>query len=261
MSASIVSVRAASARRVAAALVVGGALVACPAAATAAITTEAATIDGVASTSAPPGSVMNASVTADVDGGSTWRATSVQFGSESPVCVDHDNEGSGSNRRASFKVTAPGDPGSYDVALHAQRVQRLQRQRGHDVDVDRRPRGDGPGPEPQSSSPLRDQRDARARRVGLDRLVGADGDGEVGDPGVPQRPGGDRRQGLDHRLQHHRGPAGALHDGHARHDRQRLRPLPPRTATGRAAGRTGRRPSRRCARRTPRARWPTWSSS
>jgi uncharacterized repeat protein (TIGR01451 family) len=94
-----------------------GALVACPGEAGAAITTEAATIDSVTSTSAPPGSVMNASVTADVSSGTTWSATGVQFGSRAQVCVNHDNESSGNNRRANFKVTAPGPPGDYDVGF------------------------------------------------------------------------------------------------------------------------------------------------
>ncbi|HEY7632899.1 MAG TPA: VWA domain-containing protein [Thermoleophilaceae bacterium] len=68
------------------------------------------------STSSPPGSVMNATVTASVSN-ATWRATAVQFGSQTSDCVDHANQGSGTNRHVSFKVTAPGGPGNYDVAF------------------------------------------------------------------------------------------------------------------------------------------------
>src|SRR5262249_27310501 len=87
-----------------------------PGAASGAIVTKSATIDGVTSTSAPPGSVMNATVTADVSN-TTWRATDVRFGSQTSDCVDHDNQSSGSNRHVSFKVTAPGAPANYDVAF------------------------------------------------------------------------------------------------------------------------------------------------
>jgi uncharacterized repeat protein (TIGR01451 family) len=93
------------------------ALAAWPAMASGAITTKSATIDGVTSTSAPPGSVMNATATADVSGGSSWRATGVKFGPLAVTCVDHDNQGSGSNRHASFRVTAPGAPGAFNVAF------------------------------------------------------------------------------------------------------------------------------------------------
>ncbi|HEY7044531.1 MAG TPA: vWA domain-containing protein, partial [Nocardioidaceae bacterium] len=104
------------ARGLLAVVVAAAAVAAWPGTAAAAITTTAATIDGVTSTSAPPGSVMNASVTADVSG-AAWSATSVQFGSENADCINHDNESSGTGRKASFKVTAPGDPGDYDVGF------------------------------------------------------------------------------------------------------------------------------------------------
>jgi uncharacterized repeat protein (TIGR01451 family) len=57
---------------------------------------------------------MNATVTADVSSG-TWSATSVQFGTQDATCVDHDNQGTGDGKQATFRVTAPGDPGDYDV--------------------------------------------------------------------------------------------------------------------------------------------------
>ena len=59
---------------------------------------------------------MNASVTANVSPGTTWRATDVAFGSQRPDCVDHGDQGSGTGT-ASFRVTAPGTPGSYDVGF------------------------------------------------------------------------------------------------------------------------------------------------
>jgi uncharacterized repeat protein (TIGR01451 family) len=98
-------------------VVVALAFVAWPGAARAAITTKAATIDGVASTSAPPGSVMNATVTADVSGGSTWSATRVKFGTEPSDCFDHANHGPGFNHKVTLRVTAPGPPGNYDAAF------------------------------------------------------------------------------------------------------------------------------------------------
>src|SRR5687768_1022800 len=84
--------------------------------AAAAITTTSATLDDVTSTSSPPGGVIPAQVKAKVDAPSTWRATAVQFGSQSPICVDHDNVGAGLvTRTRDFSVTAPGTPGEYDV--------------------------------------------------------------------------------------------------------------------------------------------------
>jgi hypothetical protein len=98
-------------------VVVAVAFAAWPGAAGARITTDAATIDGVTSTSAPSGSVMNATVTADVSALSTWRATRVKFGTQPSTCSDHANQGPGSNQRVSLRVTAPGPPGNYDAAF------------------------------------------------------------------------------------------------------------------------------------------------
>jgi len=120
VSASIVSRasgRTGQARMIAGLVMLVGALVAWPGEAGADITTTAATIDGVTSSSAPPGSVMNASVTADVSLRTTWSATGVQFGSRPQFCVNHDNENPGNDRRASFKVTAPGPPGNYSAGF------------------------------------------------------------------------------------------------------------------------------------------------
>ena len=112
---------ASSARRAWGILAVAGliaALGAAPGTAAGAITPTSATIDGKAtSSSGPPGSLMNASVTANVSTGTTWRATSVAFGAQQPDCIDHGNQGSGDGKTASFKVTAPGTPGDYDVGF------------------------------------------------------------------------------------------------------------------------------------------------
>jgi uncharacterized repeat protein (TIGR01451 family) len=87
-----------------------------PSVASAALTINSATIDGVSSTSAPPGSVIPATVSGTT-GGTTWAATSYQFGSGSSVCVDHSN--SSSNRTVSLNVTAPGRPDPYDLGFTA----------------------------------------------------------------------------------------------------------------------------------------------
>jgi uncharacterized repeat protein (TIGR01451 family) len=98
-----------------AAVACAAALAAWPGAAGAAITPTAATLDHVTSTTAPPGSVMDATVTANVSFFTTWSATRVRFGTEPAACIDHPNQYAGHGRRASFDVTAPGTPGDYDV--------------------------------------------------------------------------------------------------------------------------------------------------
>jgi uncharacterized repeat protein (TIGR01451 family) len=92
------------------------ALAAGPPSALAAITVKSASIDGVASTSAPPGSVLDAEVTADVVG-VTWKATQVRFGSAAPTCDDHTDQTAGTARHASLRVNAPGTPDEYDVTF------------------------------------------------------------------------------------------------------------------------------------------------
>src|SRR4051794_1620460 len=98
-------------------IVTAFAVAAWPAAASAAITIGNATLEGVASTSAPPGSVISATITANVSSG-TWSATKVRFGSGTSECINHDNQSSGfANKHVSFDVTAPGEPGNYSVAF------------------------------------------------------------------------------------------------------------------------------------------------
>ena len=117
--------RAAPSRRrvlVAALAVAAVAVAASPGAAVADITTTGATIDGVASTPAPPGSVLNATVTATVTGNSTWRATHVSGvagGSQAEGCFGHDDltDPGDDGTTAKFNVTAPGEPGEYDVGF------------------------------------------------------------------------------------------------------------------------------------------------
>lgn len=82
-----------------------------------------ATIDGVAGTSGPPGSVIDARVEAAVDG-TTWRRTRVEFsapGSRQSTCVDTGDRGPGSSGVADLRVTAPGAPADYDVTFNRSR--------------------------------------------------------------------------------------------------------------------------------------------
>jgi uncharacterized repeat protein (TIGR01451 family) len=76
------------------------------------------TIDGVTSTTSPPGGVMEAKVSGFVVPPTEfWRATRVTFGSEAQ-CVNHNDIAAGPGlRTATFNLTAPGTPGSYDVGF------------------------------------------------------------------------------------------------------------------------------------------------
>jgi uncharacterized repeat protein (TIGR01451 family) len=98
-------------------VVLVGALATWPSAASAALTVTGATIDDSTSTYSPPGSVMRARVTVELTGGDDWRSTRVRIGSDTR-CVNTDNHGGGTNSE-SFNVTAPGDPGTYDVTFTA----------------------------------------------------------------------------------------------------------------------------------------------
>ena len=93
------------------------AFAATPGAASAGLTISSATIDGVTSTSAPPGSVLDAKVTGTATGNDTWEGTAYRFGSGSPVCVNTSD--TSSSRTVDFDVTAPGQPGSYDAGFTA----------------------------------------------------------------------------------------------------------------------------------------------
>jgi uncharacterized repeat protein (TIGR01451 family) len=109
-----------AARRGAGVLAVLGfvvALAAWPGVALANLTVTGATIDGVSSTSGPPGSVFGARVTGMATAGETWRGTQYQFGSNALHCVDT-NDGQG-NHAVNLNVTAPGDSGKYDLGFTA----------------------------------------------------------------------------------------------------------------------------------------------
>jgi uncharacterized repeat protein (TIGR01451 family) len=93
------------------------ALAATPSAASADLTVTGATIDGATSSSSPPGGVMEARVAATASGSDTWRGTEYRFGTNPRQCRDTGNHsGSGTER---FNVTAPGEPGRYDVGFWA----------------------------------------------------------------------------------------------------------------------------------------------
>ena len=85
--------------------------------ATAALDVRDATLDGVTSTSTPPGGVMRARVSAQATGGDRWRATSYAIGPDT-ICVNHADQEPG-NRTVAFDVTAPGAPGAYDATFRA----------------------------------------------------------------------------------------------------------------------------------------------
>ena len=86
-------------------------------AASAALTVTGATLDGVSSTSTPPGGVLQAEVTGKVTSPSTWRGTRQRIGGDS-ACVNTPDRGSGS-QSVDFNVTAPGTPGAYDAGFTA----------------------------------------------------------------------------------------------------------------------------------------------
>src|SRR5262245_14269323 len=74
-----------------------------------------ATIDGVTSTSAPPGSVLRADVTADV-ALDDWRGTTWSFvPGPGAQCVNTADRSPGTGRTVNFNVTAPGVPREYNA--------------------------------------------------------------------------------------------------------------------------------------------------
>ena len=82
--------------------------------------------------------------------------------------------------------------------------------------ADQRPQRHRAGEQSQPRGALRDQPDAGARRVGLDRQhIGSHGGSAQRHQGLPGRALGDRLPGLDHRLQHERRPSNQVHDGDA----------------------------------------------
>ena len=108
------------ARTIRAALIVAAftlALAAWQGAAAGALDVTGVTVDGVTSTSTPPGGVLEARVTVKATASSRWRATLTRIGTDDHVCHDHD-DGQG-NKTASFNLAAPGTPGSYDLEVTA----------------------------------------------------------------------------------------------------------------------------------------------
>lgn len=92
-----------------------GALAALPSVAAASLQVTGATLDGVTSTNSPPGGVMEARVTGSASGGDSWQGTEYRFGANPWNC---ENTSGGSGSKA-FDVTAPADPGSYDMGFRA----------------------------------------------------------------------------------------------------------------------------------------------
>ena len=96
------------------------ALAAWPAAASAEVVITSADIDGSANDSnSPPGGVLPASAKAVVTSPSTWRATEVRWGGGDTDCIDHDDAAAGqATKHRNFRVTAPRDPGTYNVGFY-----------------------------------------------------------------------------------------------------------------------------------------------
>ncbi len=103
--------------RILAVTVTLAALGAVPSAAAASLTISSATLEGVTSTSGPPGSVIGAQVKGGATGGDRWRGTQYRFGGDT-TCVDTGDQ-NGNNNTVSFNVTAPGTPGDYDAGFTA----------------------------------------------------------------------------------------------------------------------------------------------
>lgn len=94
------------------------ALVAWPSSASASLTVTGATLDGVTSTSSPPGGVMQARVTGKATGQDDWAGTQYRFGANQRQCVNT-SDTHGGNKTVEFNVTAPGTPGNYDAGFTA----------------------------------------------------------------------------------------------------------------------------------------------
>ena len=93
------------------------AAVAWPGVAAAGLTLSSASIEGVTSTSSPPGGVLRAEVTGKATAGAEWQGTQYRFGADPRQCVDTDD--SKGNKTVEFNITAPGDPGDYDAGFTA----------------------------------------------------------------------------------------------------------------------------------------------
>jgi hypothetical protein len=94
-----------------------GAVLAWQATASAALTVTEATLDGVTSTTTPPGGVLRARAEVQLTARSDWRGTRTRIGDQT-TCADTGDHGSG-RKDESFDVAAPGAPGSYDAAFSA----------------------------------------------------------------------------------------------------------------------------------------------
>ncbi|HEY1276847.1 MAG TPA: VWA domain-containing protein [Thermoleophilaceae bacterium] len=110
------SVACRSRRLLAIAVGVAAALATQPAPASASLTLTSAKLDGATSITSPPGGVMQAKVSGKATGGDKWQSTGYRFG-PSTHCAD--TGGGGGNGTVEFDVTAPGEPGTYNVGFTA----------------------------------------------------------------------------------------------------------------------------------------------
>jgi uncharacterized repeat protein (TIGR01451 family) len=86
--------------------------------ASAGLEVTSATLDGVTSSSSPPGSVLPARVTVRRTNSTAWRSTSVRSQGASQCINTPDHTGNGTTSE-SFNTTAPPTPGNYDIGFTA----------------------------------------------------------------------------------------------------------------------------------------------
>ena len=185
-------------------------------------------------------------------------------GDERPVAWDRVPVRQGGEQVRRWEQQSPADrevrrhrprrPGRVRRRFRGPREERLHRRGQRREDPHRRPAGDRAGPEPQPAAALRNQRDARARQVGLDRELRARPRRCATRPGLTSRRC--RAPARRSRSWTSAAPRAARSD---------TRPSPRRrsptrssriwsTSTSRAATRTGRPPTRRSRPRTRTAR-------
>lgn len=153
---------------------VAAALVAWQGAASAALTVTGATLDGVTSTSTPPGGVLGARVTTAVTQPDTWRATRARIGADSS-CVNHDDKGQGT-QSVGFNLTAPGTPGAYPAGFTAAGTDQCGGTTSPEKVLKDAVRVTTPGPNPNL-----------APRCGIDVMLVLDESGSINSSGATEK--------------------------------------------------------------------------
>jgi uncharacterized repeat protein (TIGR01451 family) len=145
-------------------------LAAMPSGAAATLNVTSATIDGVTSTSSPPGGVLKARVTGEATGTDTWRGTRYRFGSNPGQCVDT-ADGAGT-KTVDLNVTAPGAPGNYDAGFTATGANNCSGTQSTEKVLTDALRVTTPGPNPDLPP-----------RCGIDVMLVLDESGSIGSSG------------------------------------------------------------------------------